>query len=219
MVFKMATVFDIQAAHPLYPRREILAEYENVKMEYEKTVHDRKYEWWHAQTRGRATRPEITQIYRKKIAKEGEYLLYNITWRGTDWKGNEEEFSTLMGRYEKPIFRIEKNPQTQEVSSSQVQGHKTIHDIPYTKERLDELLDIASEPVSLIVFGVGNRRYTVQSLEDYKNGSIEDLVTCADKGKSLDTVLAERNQFTYEKREQKDRAKKDKDTNKEQSAG
>ena len=209
----MALVWDIETLNPLYPRKEVTSEYEKVGMEYEPSVHDRKYRWWYAQIRGRTTSAEIDAIYRRRVLKEGEFLLYHITWTGTDWKGNEEQFSTLLGRYEKPIFQMERNPQTQEVTSTQVRSHKTVHDVPFTNDKLEELLAIAAEHVKFYVYGPGNRRYGVQSVNDYRNGTVEDLITCADKGKSLDTVLAERNQFTYEKRETKEaqKSKKEKD--------
>lgn len=197
--------FDLEAAHPLYPRREILAEHKKVGFEYEKTVHDRAYEQWYSLVKGRRVTEEVTQIYRRKIANEGEFLLYNVIYRGEDWKGNQQDFSTLLGRYEKPIFRLDKDPQTQAVIAKEISSHKTIYDIPYSQEKLNDLLDAAIDPISLIVYGPGSRRYGVQSLEDYRNGTIEDLAICADKGKSLETVLAEKSQFTYEKREQKEK--------------
>lgn len=200
MVFKP---FDLEKYHPLYPRREILAEYEKVKFDYEKTVHDRAYEQWYALVKGRPVWQEVTQIYRKKITGEGEFLLYNLNLVGEDWKGNAQDFATLFGKYEKPIFRLDKNPETQTITTTQISSHKTVYDITYTKEMLDELLDKASEPVSMIVYGSAGRRLGVLSLEDYKAGSLEDLVMCANKGKSLETVLAEKGQFTYEKRERK----------------
>lgn len=202
----VAKPFDLEKYHPLYPRREILAEYEKVKFDYEKTVHDRAYEQWHALVKGRAVTQEVTQIYRKKITGEGEFLLYNVSLIGEDWKGNVQDFGTLMGRYEKPIFRLDKDPATQTITTTQISSHKTIYDIPYTKQKLDELLNMASEPVSMIVYGSAGRRLGVLSLDDYKNGSLEDLVMCANKGKSLETVLAEKGQFTYEKRETKPKA-------------
>lgn len=198
----VAKDFDLDKYHPLYPRREILAEYDKVKgIEYEKSVHDRAYEEWHALVKGRKVTQEVSQIYRRKIANEGEFLLYNVLYTGHDWKGNEKDFATLNGRYDKPIFRLEKDPQTQEVTSTQISSHRTIHDIPYTKEKLDELFEMATEPISLIVYGTSGRRLGLQSVEDYREGTIEDLIVSANKGKSLQSVLAEKNQFTYEKRE------------------
>ena len=212
--------FDLEKLHPLFPRPEILAEYAKVNggdnekdkdkqgIQYERTVQDRGYEQWHYMVKGRPVYQEVTQIYRRRVTGEGEFLLYNLELTGTDWKGNEQTFSTLLGRYEKPIFRLEKNPETQEISSTQISSHKTVYDIPYTRARLDELLDMASEPISLVVYGTAGRRLGLQSIEDYRNGNIEDLIVCSNKGKSLEAVLVEKNQFTYEKRESSSSRKK-----------
>ena len=200
-----------QWGNALSPRRDVLLEHEKVGFEYEKTVHDRGYEQWHPLVKGRPVTEEVTQIYRKKIPNEGEFLMYNALYRGQDWVGNEKTFDHLQGRYEKPVFRLEKNPQTQEVKAREIEGYKTVYDIPFTIDKLCELLDQAVEQVSLVVYGAGSKRYGILSIEDYKNGTIEDLVICADKGKSLETVLTEKNQFTYERREQKEQKERKKE--------
>lgn len=197
----VAKPFDLDANHPLFPRREILTEYKKVNFEYEKTVLDRGYEQWYALVKGRPVWQEVTQIYRRRITGEGEFLLYNLELTGNDWKGNDQGFSMLCGRYEKPIFRLEKNPENQEISSTQISSHRTVYDIPYTLQKLDELLDMSTESVSLIVYGTAGRRLGLQSIEDYRQGTIDDLIVCANKGKSLESVLVEKHQFTYEKRE------------------
>jgi hypothetical protein len=196
----VAKTFDLEANHPLYPRREIVEEYKKVGMDYDQQNDDRPYQEWYALVKGREVTADVSQIYRKKVTGEGEFLMYNLNLKGKDWKGNERDFSTLMGRYNKPIFMLEKDPQTQAVTSTQISNHKTIHDIPFTREKLDELLDMSDEPLSLVVYGTANRKYGIQSIEDFRNGEHEDLVVCGNKGKSLESVIAEKNQFTYEKR-------------------
>jgi hypothetical protein len=192
--------FDLEANHPLYPRREILEEYKKVGFEYEKQHDDRPYEEWYALVKGRQVTQEVSQIYRKKVTGEGEFLMYNLHLRGTDWKGNPREFDTLWGRYSKPIFMLEKDPATQNVTSTQISSHETIHDVPFSKQKLEELLEMSTEPISLVVYGSANRRYGIQSIEDFLNADHDDLVMCGNKGKSLESVIAEKNQFTYEKR-------------------
>src|SRR5215510_8548112 len=145
--------FDLEKYHPLYPRPEIIAEYERVKFDYEDTVHDRAYKEWYALVKGREVRQEVSQIYRRKIPNEGEFLMYNFLLRGTDWKGNDQDFATLWGRYEKPIFRLEKDPQTQEVTTTQISNHRTVYDVPFSEHKMDELLEMSAEPLSLIVYG------------------------------------------------------------------
>lgn len=211
--------FDLEKHHPLLPRKEILDEYKKVNFDYEKSINDRVYEQWYAMVKGRAVTQEVLSIYRKKIAGIGEFLVYFVHLVGHDWKDNERDFTIRLGKYEKPIFRLEKDPQTQEITSTQISDHKTIYDVPYSQEKLQELLDMSIETVGLIVYGPASRRYGVQSVDDYQKGAIEDLVVSANKGKTLETVLAEKNQFTYEKRETKPAGKGQSSQTQEDSTG
>jgi hypothetical protein len=57
----------------------------------------------------------------------------------------------------------------------------------------------AIDNVSLIIYGTAGRRVAVHSVEDYRDGDYDDVVQCGMKGKSLESVIAERNQYTFEK--------------------
>ena len=195
--------FDLERNHPLSPLPEVVAEYEKYNFPYEETIQDRVYSRWYALVKGRPIRQEITQFYRVSRPGKGEFLLYNLKLTGQDWKGNDKDFSLLKGRYQKPIFRLERNPETNETTAPEITSQQTIYTVPYSRQKLEELLQVAVEPISTIVIGPGGKRLGIQSLEDFKNGSIEDLIESATKGKTLDSVIAERNQFVYEKREQK----------------
>lgn len=195
--------FDLEKEHPICPNPLVIKEHEAVNFPYEYTILDREYERWYAQVKGRKVEQEVSQIYRVSKPGRGEYLLWNVVLRGKDWKGNDVEFAILKGRYEKPVFRLEKNPETQELSTTQITSHQTIYTDPYTPAKLDELFEMTVDPLSTIVVTPSGKRFGILSLEDFKNGSIEDLIQSATKGKSLDAIVAERNQFTYEKVEAK----------------
>jgi hypothetical protein len=187
--------------NPFSPRKEVLKEYAENKYPYEKTVHDRAADEFYALVKGRPEKmtQEVTQCYRIKVPMEGEFLFYNVAIRGEDWKGNEHDFAQSEGKYSKPIFRKEKDPQTDKVTTSQINDHKPVYDILWSKERFDELLKSAIDNLSLVVFGSAGRRMSISSIDDYRAGNIEDLIQSSMKTKSLESVLAEKNQFTYEK--------------------
>lgn len=191
--------------NPFIPRKEVIKAYKDANYQYEKTVHDRAADEFYALTSPQPDKMtiEVTQFYRIKIANEGEFLFYNAMLRGEDWKGNEHDFAMLEGRYAYPIFRQERDPQTRKVTTSQINDHKNVYDIPWTKERFDLLMQSAIDNVSLIIYGTAGRRVALHSVEDYRDGDYDDVVQCGMKGKSLESVIAERNQFTYEKREKK----------------
>ena len=187
--------------NPFSPRKEVLKEYAANKYPYEKSVHDRAGDEFYALVKGRADKmtQEVTQCYRINIPMEQEYIFYNVSLRGEDWKGNEHDYAMLEGRYSMPDFRKEKDPQTDKVTTSQINDHHNVYSMGWNKERFDELLKSATDNISMVIYGSAGRRLSISSVDDYRNGAIEDLIQCAMKGKSLESVLAEKNQFTYEK--------------------
>jgi hypothetical protein len=191
--------------NPLSPRREVIEAYNAVSFQYEPTLQDRVASKWYALVKGRPEKitQEITQFYRRKIPQQGDFIFYNVMLYGEDWKGNEHDLTMVVGKYQMPVFKKERNPETDKVTTTEVMDHKTVYDIKWSKEIFDNLLESATEPVSLIVYGSAGRRLGISSMEDYREGATEDLVECGTKGKSLATILAERNQFIYEKREHK----------------
>jgi hypothetical protein len=197
----VAKLFDLEANHPLRPHKQVLAEYKKVDFDYEPTVEDRGYEQFYYLVKGRPIYQEVTQIYRIKRPGQGEYLFYNLMLTGEDWKGNPVQFATLEGRYEKPIFKLERDPETNKLSTTQVTSHQRVYYIPYSSQKLEELLEISTDPLSLIVCAPSGKKFGVMSVDEFKVGAIEDLITGAQKGKSLEAVLAEKNQVVYEKRE------------------
>lgn len=203
--------------NPMSPRREVIEAYDNVDFSYESTIQDRVASRWYSLVKGRYEKitQEVQQIYRRRIPNQGDYVFYNVLLHGDDWKGNEHTLPLVIGKYQMPIFKKEKNPETEKITTNEVMDHRTIYDIPWSKETFDKLLDSAVEPISLIVYGSAGRRLGISSPEDFREGSTDDLIQCGLKGKSLESVIAERNQFIYEKREQSTR-KPVSNTNKQQ---
>jgi hypothetical protein len=191
--------------NPLSPRKEVIDAYNAVNFPYEISGQDRKASIWYGLVKIHPEKitQEITQFYRRRIAGEGEFIFYNVLLRGEDWKGNEKDLDLLVGRYNMPIFKKDRNPENNKVTTTEILDHKPKYDIPWSKETFDKLLDSTVESPSLIVYGSGARRIGITSVDDFREGSIDDLIQCGMKGKSLDSVIAERNQFTYEKVQQK----------------
>lgn len=198
--------------NPISPRKEVLKAYADANYGYEKTVHDRAADEFYNLVSPQADKmtTELSQVFRIKIPNEGEFMFYNAMLRGEDWKGNEHDFAMLEGRYAMPIFRFERDPQTRKVTTSQINDQKNVYDIRWSKEQFDLLMQSAIDNVSLIIYGTAGRRVSVHSVEDYRDGDYDDVVQCGMKGKSLESVIAERNQFSYEKRETKHTTTKDK---------
>lgn len=187
-----AKPFDLEANHPLCPNPLVIKEHEKVKFPYEESIQDRAYAKWYAISKGRPVEQEVSQIYRVSKPGRGEYLLWTLILRGSDWKGNPTDFSLLTGKYEKPIFRLEKNPETQEIKTDQVTSHQTIYTTEYTSAKLNDLLEMAVEPISLVAVAPSGKRFGILSIEDFKNGTIDDLIQSASRGRPVETIVAER---------------------------
>lgn len=194
--------------NPLSPRKEVIQAYSEVDFPYDIQIQDRVASKWYAAVKARSDKitQEIIQIYRRKIPNQGDYVFYNVHLYGDDWKGNEHCLPLVIGKYMLPIFKKEKNPETEKVTTTEIMDQKAVYDLPWSKETFDKLIRSSIEPVSLIVYGSAGRRLGISSLDDFREGTTEQLIECGMKGKSLETVIAERNQFVYEKREQSARS-------------
>ena len=130
----------------LFPRKEVVKAYEAVSQEYELTIQDRVWHWFYPLVSSTlVTEQEIEQevnaLYRLKDAK-GEWLFYNLGLFGKDWQGNRKDFSYLEGKIDGfPEFDRRIDPATNEVIPGTTQVHtiKTIHTIPFSSNKVDEL--------------------------------------------------------------------------------
>ena len=191
--------------NPWSPRPEVLQAYKDANSAYEKDVHDRAgdefYELVNPQPD--SITQELTQVYRIKIPNQGEFMYYDLMLRGNDWKGNEHDYALREGIYKMPVFRFERDPSTKKVISSQINDHTRTYNIPWSVEKFDKLMESAVEGLSLVIHNAGHR-VGIRNIDTFRNGGYDDIVEAGRTGKSLETVLAEKNQFSYEKRESKE---------------
>jgi hypothetical protein len=169
----------------LLPNKQVLKAYEQVGHEYEKSCHDRVWDWWYAQVTGKESirnqpiEQRIDQMMRQKD-KNGEWLTYHISLFANNWKGNRVDFAHLEGKIESyPIFHNDVDPQTDEIvpGTTQVQDMKTIYTIPFTSKRIQELSPYFSDTITFTIKAreVGGRRYSC-TLEEFQNMPYDDLV-------------------------------------------
>lgn len=96
----------------------------------------------------------LQHAYRIKH-EEHEYLVYRIIEEVTDNNGTAHTCERQIGWHSSPIARMTKN-QLGEVTSSEIQGHKLIYEIPYEPDLLRELIQGSwTQPGDLCV-GIGN---------------------------------------------------------------
>ena len=76
--------------------------FEEVGLQYERTVHDRVWNWFVNLVTAEPVKDQeikmvIPQLYRTKDPDGKEWLFYNCELSGRDWKGNRKDFSYLEG--------------------------------------------------------------------------------------------------------------------------
>jgi len=186
--------------NPWSPRPEVLQAYKDANYVYEKDTNDRAADIFYEQVNPQpdSLTQELTQVYRIKIPNEGEFMYYDLMLRGNDWKGNEHDYSLRDGIYKMPVFRFERDPSTKKVTNSQINDHKRTYNIPWSQEKFDQLMESSIEGLSMVIHNAGHR-IGIRDVKTFRDGDYDDVVQAGLKGKSLDAVLAEKNQFTYEK--------------------
>lgn len=126
--------------------------------------------------RPRPITKEVEGIYRLKH-KGREYLMYHALFRGTDWEKNPIDFNLLMGKYEIPDFQFKRDPHTDEINDAQTQimGHETFYDIPFTKEKAKELIEMGIERIGLTVIDETGKKWSCTK-QEFVNGDFDELV-------------------------------------------
>jgi hypothetical protein len=135
-----------------YGRTKILAEYKKYDYEYDDPVearvfyrHFRPLAIAQQKDRPRPITMEVQSISRLRH-KGDEYLTYQVLYKSEDWRHNPISFSpSSQGTYKIPRFRVEMDPNTNEVKpgSAQIESLTTYYDIPFSKEKAKELLVIS----------------------------------------------------------------------------
>jgi hypothetical protein len=165
----------------------VVKAYEKVGQVYERTVHDRVWDWWitlvtAGPVSDQLIKMVIPQIYRTKEPATGnEFLFYNVDMSGNDWKNNRKDYNYVDGVVEGiPVFNYEIEPSTNAIvpGTTQVLEVKKEYTIPFTKAAVEKISPYFRNPLSCIVIAADGRRYSV-SLEQFKNMSYNELVDMA----------------------------------------
>jgi len=177
----------------LCPHPEVEKAHKNAGHPYTQTVHDRVFDIWvKTVNKKEPVQVIVNQIIR--VSRQGkEYLVWDAELRGRDRKGNDLSFDHRFGTYEMPRFRKEVDERTDEIKSIEVAGYDTIYDQPFGKQLLDSLLENSKEHVSLIIKSTG-RNYSVDTIEDFIEGTKDELVQSSKEGKPLAVVRQSRKQ-------------------------
>jgi hypothetical protein len=162
---------------------EVYKAYQKVGQTYERSNHDRVWDWWLTLVTAdpvakQDIQVKIPQLYRAKEPTGKEWLYYNLEMSGKDWKGNRKDWATLEGVTEgMPEFSYERDASTNKVipGTTQVLEVKREYTIPFSKAKVEELSKYFRQPLSLILVGQDGRRYSC-SLQEFRDMNYDELV-------------------------------------------
>jgi hypothetical protein len=109
-------------------KEDIKQMYQNLGIEYVPSVQDIAEEEFYTRAVKDTIKRRIDHVYRLRstVDSKGEYLIYDETILAQDKDNKPLDFSHSVGKYEVPIS---------------ISNKKWIYDIPFSKEKLQEILD------------------------------------------------------------------------------
>jgi hypothetical protein len=161
--------------------------FEKVSQQYERTVHDRVWDWWinlvtAGPVKDQQIKMVIPQICRTKDPTTGnEFLYYHVDMSGKDWKGNRKDYNYVEGIAEGiPVFNYEVEPSTNTIipGTTQVLEVKKEYTIPFTKAEVEKIAPYFRNPLSCIVIAPDGRKYSC-SLPHFRDMSYTELIDMA----------------------------------------
>lgn len=161
---------------------KVLAKYEEAKQQYNPTAHDLEEQLFNRLCKGRPVKSLINSIYRIRLPNGSEFLYYSEVLIGSDHVGNEKRFTHIVGRYEEPVFYYRYNPDTSAAEAVEITRHQTVYEIPWSKEKFDELTKRLSDAPYFYVVG-SSRKYAVPTMEQFRDLSFDQLVELGKTGK------------------------------------
>jgi hypothetical protein len=159
--------------------------YQKVGQQYERSVHDRVWDWWLSLVTSDPVSKQdiqirIPQLYRKMDPATGkEFLFYNKEMYGLDWKGNKKSWDTLEGVTDgMPEFSYEIDPTTNKViaGTTQVLEVTRKYTIPFSKEAVEKIKPYFTSPLSCIIIDPTSGRKYSCSLQEFKDMPYEELI-------------------------------------------
>lgn len=192
--------FDLKSKHPLLPHPEVTRTYQENKFKYDKTVQDLNYERWYNETKkiGKISTGKISILIKQmfRLRRMGQdYIFYDAMLYGTDRTGNRLGFDVRLGLYQKPIFRKRIDQRSDEIISHEIEAKETVYEYEYTPDLFDTLLEQSIEEsetshLSLVVVSP-TRNYTIPDIQEFRDGTYQELIEIGRTGKSLSSIRKE----------------------------
>jgi hypothetical protein len=160
---------------------EVRKFYNNTGLEYELPAFHAAHEVMARQAAGQPCTERIDAIYRVRagsFSNESENIWYYLSVKSQDEYGNPVFAPPfVVGRYERPEGSYQYDIISKRKKVTGIDSTETTYDIPFSKERLDELAKSGLvDGKTRLYVDTGDIKYNVATFEDFKNLSFEDLV-------------------------------------------
>ena len=183
--------YDLKTNHPLLPHPKVTELFKDNEFKYDKKIQDINYDNWYSEVKKSKITIQIHQMYRVRRFHEGvqkDYIFYDAMLYGTDRKGNKAVFDVRLGVYQSPTFRKQIDDRTDKIISHEIQNWDTVYEYEYTPELLDDLLLKSTEDDLKLNVITPGRIYTVPDIQDFRDGTYQELAEIGRTGKSLSTI-------------------------------
>jgi hypothetical protein len=134
------------------------------------------------------TRKRINQVWRvKPPGQKRDYIVYEYSLFADDMIGNEHSITEHAGKAEYPRFSQQYDNETGKVSSSKLARTETVYYIPWTKSKMQEILDSANLQSQInFTLDAGHTKYGDFTAYDFTERHFDDLLEKARTGKFPD---------------------------------
>ena len=183
--------YDLKANHPLLPHPKVTELFKENEFRYDKKSQDINYEAWYSEVKKSKITIKIYQMYRIRRLNEGiskDYIFYDAMLFGTDRKGNKFPLDVRLGTYQSPTFRKQIDDRTDKIISHEILNWDTVYEYEYSPELFDELLLKSTEDDLHLNIITPGRIYTIQDIQEFRDGTYQELAEIGKTGKSLSSL-------------------------------
>lgn len=153
--------------------------YDKHGLDYIKSAHDRKEEWFEATTKGHEHNIHIQQIFRSRSGSLNakEFIYFYEEDNSLDFKGNEVQMFRIKGKYDMPKGEFKFDEKSGESKCTGIARHEIIYEIPFDKKQIEKWVSDGSiDSKTGFLLDSGGRYYGEISYEDFINLSFDDLL-------------------------------------------
>lgn len=174
----------------MHPR--VTEQYEQNDFDFQKSPNDINIERFDlsVEKSQQPVRQEIGQVIRLKH-KGKEKFYYHIASKSKDSLGNSIHKFETIGYYDNPSFTHRVDEETGKTISIEVEDTERVYELDFPQDFTQELENLLSDKVSLIVKARTGRHYAIADYLDFKNCTTDELEMIGRTGTKNSVIMRE----------------------------